>query len=338
MSSSKSYRGPEIYGASGRGFSLVELIIAMGLGVFLSSVMVFSYTQARAAALYDEQISSLQENARFALGIMTRELSLAGFQGAVSGIVELGSPDPLAACESDLWSLGRSRPLQIVNDYSRDTLPESGDGERFDCLGVASVADSTDLVAIRRSASVASVRDGTADRELVASATPTWFLRSLEGVAVQWERQRPRDLPAIAAGSRSTSFWKALGHIIFIRPFSQIREDNLPSLCMKMLAGTQMTTRCLVEGIENMQLEFGLDTNLDGVANIYVSGLDASNWHLAVTARVHLLVRSVKAVSPYVDVNSYQLGSVVVQPARDRHVRRVFTATVSLRNLGARHG
>lgn len=320
------------------GFSLIELMISMGLGVFLSSVMVLSYVSARQSALYDEQIVFLQENARFALDILSRELSLAGFQGALGGMHEIPAPDPDADCASDLWALNRAIPLQVADDYSRASEPETGDGELLACLDAASVVDATDVFAVRRSASTASVRSGVPVPALVSSTTPTWFLRVVQGVAQRWEKQRPRDLQLIAQGSEPISFWEVVGRILYIREFSQSPQDQLPALCMKTLAGSQMTTRCLVEGVENLQLQFGLDTDFDGVANLYRSGLDSSASRQAVTARVHLLMRSAKAVSRHVDENSYRLGEVVVPPPRDRHIRRVFTATFSLANLGTSHG
>ncbi|MFK7976311.1 MAG: PilW family protein [Halioglobus sp.] len=320
-----------------KGFSLVELVIAMGLGVFLSSVMVFSYVNAVQSGRYDEQVLFVQENARFALRFLSRELSLAGYHGALGDFHEIAAPLSATDCSFAGWSLDRSRPLQVVDDYIAGSSPVTGDAQLLGCLDSSSIEPATDLLTFRRSAAVASLRDGVAEQDLVRSATETWFLRAENNVAQRWEKSRPRDLPSLAASSSSSvSYWQAIARIVFVRPFSQVEGDGLPTLCMKTLAGTLMTTRCLVEGVENIQVEFGLDTDFDGVPNVYQSGLGLSEMHQAVTARIHLLVRSADAVSPRLDEKSYVLGAVIVPPPLDRYVRRVFSATVQLKNLA--HG
>jgi type IV pilus assembly protein PilW len=107
----------------------------------------------------------------------------------------------------------------------------------------------------------------------------------------------------------------------------------------------------LIEGVENMQVLYGIDTDktsatditFDGVANRYVT---ADQVNLAddnvVSARISLLLRSgaVKetAVTP---VNPFKLtGTTAASSTRvttttaDRSLRKVFTVTVKVRNKG----
>jgi len=101
---------------------------------------------------------------------------------------------------------------------------------------------------------------------------------------------------------------------------------------MESLAGNAVTSRCLVEGVENMQLEFGIDTDDDGVANQYKVAPTGAEMDQAVTAKIHLLLRSILKIAGYRDDKTYALGQKVVAAQRDGFLRRVFSTTVHLRN------
>jgi hypothetical protein len=93
-----------------------------------------------------------------------------------------------------------------------------------------------------------------------------------------------------------------------------------------------MTLRCLVEGIEEMQVEFGIDTDADGVANQYQAAPSSSDMANAVVARIYLLVRSIDELSGYQNTKTYQLGQRTVGARNDGYLRRVFSTTVQVRN------
>jgi hypothetical protein len=101
---------------------------------------------------------------------------------------------------------------------------------------------------------------------------------------------------------------------------------------METLAGNGMTSRCLVEGVENMQLEYGIDYDDDGVPNRYVPAPDPGEMSRVVTVKIHLLLRSIAALAGHSDDKVYRLGLKEVPARRDAFLRRVFTSTVLLRN------
>jgi len=89
----------------------------------------------------------------------------------------------------------------------------------------------------------------------------------------------------------------------------------------------------LVEGIENMQVLFGEDTNADGdgTANRYLSfGADGLDMDRVVSVRISLLARSLND-NLTTEPSSYFF--VEQEPAPDdRRLRKVFTTTITLRN------
>lgn len=123
-----------------------------------------------------------------------------------------------------------------------------------------------------------------------------------------------------------------------------------PSL-FRLNATPGSTPEELVEGVENMQVLFGIDTDkadaadteFDGVANRYVTAENASfNNDNVVSARISLLLRT-NAVkqSGVTPANPFKLGGTtnatstrVTRTVADTRVRKVFTTTIKIRNKG----
>jgi type IV pilus assembly protein PilW len=89
----------------------------------------------------------------------------------------------------------------------------------------------------------------------------------------------------------------------------------------------------LIQGVENMQLEYGMDDNGDRIVDNYVAATAATNWQRAIAVRVALLVRSVEQYGTDTDQRSYQLlTNTTVNAPGDRRLREVFTTTISIRS------
>ncbi len=89
------------------GFTLIELMVALVLGVFLIGGVVATYLAGRAAAFDAEDLSRMQENVRFASDYLVRDIRNAGF--------------------SDEGELGRGLARQIQRSYVQ--ILNSGGGE-----------------------------------------------------------------------------------------------------------------------------------------------------------------------------------------------------------------
>jgi len=68
------------------GLSLIELMVAMVLGLLLMSGVVSIFLSAKQGYVNQDATSQLQENARFALDMMTREIRMAGYGGCSDAI------------------------------------------------------------------------------------------------------------------------------------------------------------------------------------------------------------------------------------------------------------
>lgn len=92
----------QTYYSSSRGFSLIEVVIAMGLGLVVLSGALLLTSQAINISDMVTQRSDMQQNGRVAINLMARDLSLAG-TGFPAGGIQLpsgtGSQDSYFACD-----------------------------------------------------------------------------------------------------------------------------------------------------------------------------------------------------------------------------------------------
>jgi type IV pilus assembly protein PilW len=62
------------------GFTLVELIVAMGIGMVMIAAVTTTFTSQTKFYDSQEQINEMQQNARGAMDVIARELKLAGYK------------------------------------------------------------------------------------------------------------------------------------------------------------------------------------------------------------------------------------------------------------------
>ena len=129
---------------------------------------------------------------------------------------------------------------------------------------------------------------------------------------------------------------------------------NIPTLMRLELTGSTMLQIPLVEGIEEMAVEYGLDDDGDGQPDAYTADPSrygyagcavctaAHNWSNVVTARLHVLARSPDPSPAHVDAKVYALGhdaegrAITVGPKNDAYRRQVYTAVVRIMNPAGR--
>jgi prepilin-type N-terminal cleavage/methylation domain-containing protein len=70
-----------------RGFTLLEVLIAMGIATLLLGSMYSVFTSSQRTFRVQEQIAEAQQNARAAIQLMSRDIIMAGYSSA-SGIID----------------------------------------------------------------------------------------------------------------------------------------------------------------------------------------------------------------------------------------------------------
>lgn len=346
-----------------RGFSLVELLIAVGIGLTLLaglSTMFLKNTRAQAEI---EKAHRQVENGRYAIDLLSVELRNAGYFAEFDPSV-LAAPAALPApCAASVDELKAGLALAVQG------LDDSAAG--LGCLG--DVRAGTDVLVVRRTATCIAGQPGC---DPVASGGP-FFQASLCNNASELDSPNTADFYSLALSTdgltrhrRDCSSTAGSGtpaairhyrtHIYFVAN-NNVAGDRIPTLKRAELGsdGTAITWNIvpLAEGIENLQLEYGLDLapmgRGDGVADLssadpaVAAGCTAAacavgNWRSAVAVRLHVLARNVAPTSGHVDRKTYVLGrnadgsSREIAAANDAYKRHVFQSLVALPNPAGR--
>lgn len=104
------------------GFTLIELMIALALGLFLVGAILLVFQTSRLAALDAAQLSRLQENVRFASDYLVRDIRNAGFRDET--ILKIGHERQI-----------RKRYAEVLDNGARLRVRYAGTGhcaEEFD--------------------------------------------------------------------------------------------------------------------------------------------------------------------------------------------------------------
>jgi type IV pilus assembly protein PilW len=325
------------------GLSLIELMIALLIGVVLSFGAVNLFMHSKLSFLQDEQSARMQEGGRYAQRYLSREIAMSGFYGGV-----LRGGDIISNLDSGTdncydWLADTASSLEHFDNITAAGVGGAGNTLPSDCLDAGAndtLVPDTDLLVIRR------VKDDTTfrrDQDCIDNSSclspPTFpstkaYLR-LEDYNVQVTLEAG-DPGLTSPTSTPLDVWEYSPQILFIRDWSVAVGDGVPALCRKRIEnGAMGATACMVEGVENLQVVFGIDGDDDYVPDIFESTPSEADVSLALVARFHILARTVNALAGYTNDKAYALGSEAVVAANDGFYRRVYQTTVVLRNSEA---
>lgn len=310
--------------------TLIELMVALTLGIFLSwgafTVYFTSKTNYRAA----EVMTRLQENARFALESLEPDVRLAGFWGRVGESALVSAPAGIAVtCDgADVaaWALDVATPVAAVDDdYD------------LDCAAFSEGRPGSDVLVVRR----ASERIAAPEAGAVQVHSDLSLATLFDDGAV------PPGFDPDAAETRDV-----VVHAWYVDNSSAFAPGT-PSLRRQTLVdGGVIEDQEMITGVENLQVQFGLDTDGDDAVERYVDPdsptLDPADAGFLTDARIvavrlWMLVRSEESPDPaFRDVREYRpldadAGAITLGGALypDNFQRIQVTKTVFLRNRGA---
>ena len=320
------------------GFTLVELMIAVALGLVILAALTSFFVQTSQNRSELDRNSRQIENGRFAADILREDLSLAGHYADLVQPTGTVWQVP-AACTTAVGSLGFA-PSALNPQIPVPIFGYPAGAGAPPCL--ANLVAGTDVLVVRR-----------VNTERTAPATPSatqYYLQVSECAT-----DNPATPFVFAAGAAPGSFtlhkldctaladlWRWREHVYYIRNCSICGTDTIPTLVRLELNGSgaagTITEVPLVEGIQDMRVDFGMDTNNNGIPDIWrrcdaASPCAANDWRDVVAAKVHLLARNLEGSPGYVDNKSYNLGlSGAVAAPGDNVKRHVYTAVVNLNN------
>ncbi len=296
-----------------RGLSLVELMVATTIGLLLTSAIVGLFASSKRAHTDSMDRGIMYENGRYAISVLSNELRLTEFWGATRA-ADIINSDGLNAIVGDCS--GNAAGYNVNNSLWGITTATA---TITSCITDAKAG--TDAFVIKHVAATP-----TAVASLDSTRT---YLMTNEFLGILFDGADTPPSTVAGGDVPGGQAWEYTSTLYYIRE----ETGEVPALYRKQLRGSSWgESEEIANGIENMRLLYGVDTNLDGVADKY-DNATAANWTNVVAARVYLLMRSEKASSLYPDSKTYLLGDVTINPnSNDNYYRLVFNTSVNLRN------
>lgn len=318
------------------GLSLVEMMIAITLGMILIAGVIQIFSSSKQTYRVQEALGRLQENARFALDMLSHDVRMTGNLGCNSGITPKNHVAELPDFGSGIQGFESGKlPAKLYDTSS---------------LELADVIANTDAVLIRSTedsfainnaskTSISLSKDNsrafnTGDIVIISDCQNAEIIRL---AAVDTRTGKLTSKSDLTNKYRSDAQISSLHvAIYYIANDSDTKLRNLYRRRLRAENGAPaVESEPLIEGIEDMQILYGEDVNGDGNTIRYVdSSAIANNMKKVISVRLSLLFATTEknlALGP----QSYWFnGTVVTQPANttDRRLFRAFTTTIKLRN------
>lgn len=357
-----------------RGFSLVELMVAILLGALITTgiVQMFSSNQENYQVLTGQ--SRLQENGRFAIEFLTRAARMAGFTGCFSE--EAGTRMALKVnagtgtfdYEYDMQraiegfeattatgnTQGKGQAMGWIGKGTwSPTLDRTGNGVgKKDQIGKLKVASGADIFAMRSVFADQAVRlrvsqastTGDLVTEIPADATfyevgdvlavtdcakaAVFQVTSVSTVGANFTIQhstgggvQPGNATTDLSGNGTVFDVDSMVYPVhtttfFLAASAGVNNFGNTPLSLYWMVGADPPVE-LVEGVEMLQVDYGVDTSGDGVPNRYQTIQAVADPTRIITIRFRVTVSSVDEVT---DMTA------------DGLLHRTFTKTIAVRN------
>lgn len=313
------------------GFTVVELMIATTLSLILGAAVVTVFVNNSYSFDQDDNIARMQDDARHALREIAFDISMAGHYAELH-MPDAVTPDGGLSIGTDCGPAGEVNWMyrtveagtgNTMSIAAIDNATNAAAAAAHSCFQAGELLEGTDVVSIKR----------VVGAEAAVPTAGNVYLRTNGTVGLLFNGPVPAAPPFVVAPPRAD--WMYRPSIYYIRQFANAPGDNLPTLCRKVLrgAGPSMTTECLATGIENLQIEYGIDTSEDGQPNVYLTNPTLTQIQGVVTARIFLIARTTEIDTRYTNDKTYSISNSPDMVPGDSFHRRVFSTSVAIQNI-----
>lgn len=344
------------FAVAARGFSVIELMVAVAISMLLLSGVVAIFVSSKSSYETNERFSRIQENGRFALNALMTDVRSSGFVGCarqpnylstslknadttlqwnflagpIAGFEATGTDTWAPAMDASITGPLSGSDVLVVRVPVRERLPTPLTASMASSTGTLQVAAGTGWVA------------GDIALAYSCEAISVFQVTNFSGTGVISHAANLGALPQNANNNLSYTYRQQVTSVIpvetvvyYIAPSTRVGDADDP-----LAAGTNSLWRKrgigaaqeLIEGIEQMQLQYGVDTSGDEIVDEYRTADAVTDWNDVLSVSVAMLVRSLDEYGTDTDARTYTLLDVDVAAPADRRMREVFTATASIRN------
>lgn len=328
-----------------RGYTLVELMVAITIGLFLLGGIGMVFVSSKQTYRMQDSLWQLQDNSRFAMEFLIKDLRMAGFRGCSSTIIPvntlnngtdfnynfmagvegfegaasswspalpaaISSATPPPAAGSDVITLRRAQEPGIgvtapfMNNNSAALHVDAGNGlSQFDIVLVTDCSAAAILQ--------------------ISGANPGTSGTIAHNTGVGTPGNVTADLGKIFRDD--AEIMKLVTVSYFIAPNAAAAGSR--SLWRKVGTGTPEE---LAEGVEDMQILYGEDTDNDRSVNRYVTADNVTDMNQVMSFKLSFLMSTLEDKITR-NPQSYTFNGATVT-STDRKLHRVFSTVVTLRN------
>jgi len=365
-----------------RGVTLIEMMVAMLLGLALIAIMLSVYLNSRSAGTRQAQLSDIQQSVRGAFEFIVSDTRGVGHEGCFTGrsgatasvaglstnlptnyaigiqgfeaagtdaTLVLSTYNPDDSTTASGWTANTAGLLQIPATTIGGDAGISPDSDVLVLRGVvgsplrvtAATAANATSVTIESRTTPVTCPSGSAlsglcanSHALIASCTQAQFF-TVSNISAN----------TLTTGTGLVSAYSTMSEVFPVHTVVYYIKKSATgtgtSLYRRVFDGTDGgtgTEQELIEGVENMQLRFGVDNDPAGTVKGNVGSWKTANqvgdWANVVAVRVSLLLRSNSEVQQLELPTTARMNGVDITFPTDgpRFDRRVFTTTIALRN------
>lgn len=343
---------------SQRGLSLVEIMVALVLSLILTAGVIQLFVGSKQTYRFHEGLSRIQENGRFALDLLAKDIRSAGYFGCLSAAT--GIDNTLNSATQFLWNYGQA--IYGFESTGANTWNPALDAN------IASPLSGSDAITVRGGAESAPINvvshgGGTANLSVPAgngiqvgdilAAANCQSLSVFQVTAVNDDptctsncvsvvqhatgtTPTPGNARANLADNYAGNELIRAGTGGFTKTYYLRTGAGGVSALWRMVGPNASE---VVEGVERMQILYGVCTGQGAARRVdptvgYVTANNVADWGAVCSVRVNLLLVSLE------DNLTSSTAQAVVFPAdtgntitvNDRRLRQAFSTTVGIRN------
>ncbi|MCB2016748.1 MAG: PilW family protein [Hydrogenophaga sp.] len=302
------------------GLSLVELMVALTIGLFLTGAVGIIYVNTATSSRGSTLESEMNEDATLALELLQQQIRLAGFSNVDNAGARLFPGQAVFGCE------GTGASTLTGSAFTSNNAA-------FAAIACNSAATSKDSLAVRYEANLLNSQPVNVGGVNFPGNCAHESLST-------WNAQAEGALTATPLALADNRYYIA----------NDAANNNTPTLFCQGRTGAGFgAATALIPNIEDMQIEYAV-TALPAVGNPiphqvagYVKANNAAlgaagiNWSRVAAIRICLVARSARPVptgsNAIADLGWYLDCDGAAQQPTDRFVRRTYVTTIQLRNL-----
>lgn len=311
-----------------RGVSLIELMVALVIGLVMIGGAITVYLKARDTYATTDATARLQENARYAIALIESDVRMANFWGLNNrpDFVKVNAASALPTNCGATFASDVNRFLSGTNNTYSLACAASGGGARA----------GSDVLLVRHASATRvtpqSALVPAADRSrvmIVSSRTAAEIFvpqNTSNSIPSGYATTDPANAPPLADTRQMIS------NAYYVSQNSSI-ANGYPALRRKFLmAGPTVGDEELLPGVEHLQFQLGVDMNGDATADVFANPGAVPAGGNPVSVRIWLLLRSQDIDVSHTDSTPYVFADQNLAASGDQYRRMLVSKTIQLRN------